>query len=266
MTIYKKGTDGNFIVFTWNIGGPSLERARKQYEWLKEQPADVFVLTECKRSDGCLFLERSFEGRTVERFLQDVGYHVAFPKPSGNEYGVLIASKHKLTPSTLSDRVDYLRPRVNSVTVSYGSERIEVIGLYLPSRGFDIEKRWEKKKRFVDGFLQALEETPIPPRRILCGDYNVLEPDHKPHYPDFEDWEYGFYLALRKYQLRDAFRHMHPTAQEYSWFGLSGNPYRYDHCFMSSNLIPLVDRCYYSHEPRELGLSDHSALVTILTI
>ena len=258
--------DKNFTILTWNIGGPSLERAKKQFQWLEKQPTDVLILTECKNNNGCLFLERSFKGYTIERFLQDNGYHVVFPKPSGNEYGVLIVSKHKLTPSPFSNHVDYLRHRVNSVTVSYGNEEIEIIGLYLPSRGFDTQKRWEKKKRFVDSFLQALEETPISTRRILVGDYNVLEPDHVPHYPDFEDWEYNFYRILNKYQLQDAFRHLHLTAREYSWFGLSGKPYRYDHSFVSSDLIPLVDECYYFHEPRELKLSDHSALITILRI
>lgn len=261
----------NFTVLTWNIGGPSLKRAKKQFQWLEKQPADVFVLTECKNSNGCLFLERSFKGHTIEMFLKnsadkDNANHVIFPKPLGNGYGVLIASKHKLVPSHFAAHVDFLRPRVNSVTISHGNKKIEIIGIYPPSRGFEKNERWGKKRRFVDSFLHALEKTPISRRRILIGDYNVLEPNHIPHYPGFEDWEYNLYSVLKNYQLQDAFRHLHPTAREYSWFGLSGRPYRYDHCFVSSDILALVDKCHYLHEPRELKLSDHSALIATLKI
>ena len=255
-----------FTIFCWNIQNPSLERAIKQFSWLRKQNFDVLVLTECKRSKGCLFIERCFQGYGLESYFQDYNYkyHVVFKKPLGNEYGVLIASKHNLTPTPLSNRVDYLPNRVNSVNVSYFNEEIEVIGLYLPSRGGEVNKRREKKKRFVDSFLQGLELTSNPARRILCGDFNILEPDHFPHYPEFEDWEYNFYIVMEKYHLQDAFRHLYPRAQEYSWIGRSGNGYRYDHCFVSLDLLPLIDKCYYFHEPRDLKLSDHSALIIVL--
>lgn len=261
----------NFRILTWNIGGPSLERAKKQFQWLEKQPVDVFVLTECKNSNGCLFLERSFKGHSIGTLLKnsadnDDANHVVFPKPSGNGYGVLIASKHKLVPSSFAESIDFLRPRVNSVTLSYLGRKIEVIGVYTPSRGSEKKERRQKKKRFVDSFLNALENVPVSRRRILIGDYNVVEPNHVPHYSGFEDWEYDFYRVLKNYQLQDAFRYLHPTAQEYSWFGLTGKPYRYDHCFVSTDILPLVDECYYFHEPRELKLSDHSALVTTIKI
>lgn len=264
LTMEKEKISKTFTILTWNIENPSLERAIKPFSWLQNQAVDVFVLTECKRSKGCLFMEECFQGYGLERYFQDYRYHVVFQKPLGNEYGVLIASKHKLTPTPFSNRIDYLPNRVNSVNVSYFNEEIEVIGLYLPSRGGQVNKRREKKKNFVDSFLQGLEATPNSPCRILCGDFNILEPDHSPHYPEFEDWEYNFYIVMEKYQLQDAFRHLHPTAREYSWIGLSGNGYRYDHCFVSLDLLPLIEKCYYFHEPRELKLSDHSALITVL--
>jgi exodeoxyribonuclease-3 len=248
----------NFVVLCWNVQNPSIERAGKQFLWLRKQPANIFVLTECKRSEGCLFLERCF---------QTYGYRVIFPKPMENEYGVLVASKDKLTPSIFSEHLDYLPTRVNSVIMPYFNAQIEVIGLYAPSRGFDTGERKDKKKHFLSSFLKALGTAPIPAlHRILCGDFNILEPEHIPHYMEFEDWEYYFYCALEKYQLQDAFRYLHPAAKEYSWFGRSGDGYRYDHCFVSPGLVPLIDQCYYLHEPRELKLSDHSAMITILKL
>lgn len=240
------------LLLCWNIGNPSLERAGKQASWLQKQSADIVVLTECKRSKGCLFLERYF---------QAYGYYVAFPKPEGNEYGVLIASKHQLTISDFSQQIDFLRSRVVSAKVLCNANAIEVIGVYVPSRDSSPEKR-EKKRNFLSSLLKALEVVPASPLRVFCGDFNILEPDHIPHYPIFEDWEYDFYRTLANYQLHDAFRHFNPGIQEYSWVGRKGDGYRYDHCFVSPDLLPLLSGCRYLHEPRELKLSDHSALVT----
>lgn len=241
----------NFSLFCWNIANPSIERATRQAEWLRKRPEDILVLTETKRSEGCAFLERYF---------QAYGYNVIFIKPEGKEYGVIIVSNRPLIPNNFSTRVDYLQARVASTRLSLLSCELEIIGVYVPSRDSSYEKI-EKKKCFLESLTKALEITPKHSMRIFCGDLNVLEPTHIPHYPFFEKWEYDFYRNLTKYQLRDAFRHLSPSIQEYSWVGHTGDGYRYDHCFVSENLLPLVSKCYYLHESREIKLSDHSALI-----
>lgn len=241
----------NFSVFCWNIANPSIERVGRQVEWLRKRSEDILFLTETKQSEGCIFLERYF---------QAYGYNVVFPRPEGKEFGVIIVSKHPLTPSNFSASVGYLQARVASVKLSLTSGELEIIGVYVPSRDSSSEKIG-KKKRFLEILTNTLETAPQVSMRIFCGDLNVLEPNHIPHYPFFEEWEYDFYRNLTKYQLKDAFRHFHPSIQEYSWVGRTGDGYRYDHCFVSENLLPLVKKCYYLHEPREIKLSDHSALI-----
>lgn len=243
----------SFTLFCWNIGNPSTLRAGKQAEWLRKRQENVLVLTEAKRSEGCALLERYF---------QAYGYNVIFPKPEGNEYGVMIVSKCLLKPSSFSNSVNYLRSRVASVKLYLSDNELEIIGVYVPSRDSSYEKT-QKKKLFLKSLSNALETNSIFNKRIFCGDLNVLEPDHVPHYPFFEDWEYDFYRSLTKYYLIDAFRHLNPGVQEYSWVGRNGDGYRYDHCFISIDPL-LLRKCYYLHEPRELKLSDHSALITVL--
>lgn len=252
----QKNQTSKFSLFCWNIANPSVKRAGKQAEWLRKRSENILVLTEAKRSEGCIFLERYF---------QAYGYNVIFPKPEGKEFGVMIVSKHLLTPSNFSTHVSYLQARVASVRLIIRSDEVEVIGVYVPSRDSSPEKI-EKKKRFLKSLTNALETAPRFSRRIFCGDLNVLEPSHIPYYPIFAEWEYDFYRNLTKYQLIDAFRHLHPSIQEYSWVGRTGDGYRYDHCFVSENLLPSVKKCYYFHKPREqeIKLSDHSALITEL--
>lgn len=253
----------NFSLFCWNIANPSVERAGKQAEWLRKRSEDVLVLTEAKQSEGCIFLERYF------RFY---GYNVVFPKPEGKEYGVIIISKHLLTLSNFSAHVNYLQARVVSVKLNLSSGELEIIAVYVPSRDSSSEKI-NKKKRFLKNLNNALETIPQVSSRIFCGDLNILEPNHIPYYPFFEEWEYDFYLNLaKKYQLKDAFRYLHSSIQEHSWVGRTGDGYRYDHCFVSENLLPSLKKCCYFHEPREIKkplkikLSDHSAIITELDL
>ncbi|MFH1392719.1 MAG: endonuclease/exonuclease/phosphatase family protein [bacterium] len=242
-----------FSLLCWNIANPSVERAGKQALWLKQRPEDILLLTEAKHSKGCIFLER---------YLQAFGYNVVFPKPEEEEYGVMAVSKNKLKPTDFSKLIKYLPSRV----VSVESNRLEIIGVYAPSRGFDEGERLVKKKRFLEGLSNALDKSGSPTRRIFCGDLNVLEPNHIPYYDYFKNWEYDFYRDLAKHQLIDVFRDLHPDTEEHSWFGRSGAGYRYDHSFVSDDLKSAVKECYYLHEPRETKLSDHSAMVLKLIL
>jgi len=251
MEIQSKHHATKFSIFCWNIANPSIERAARQAEWLRKRPEDVLVLTETKLSEGCIFLERYF---------QAYGYNVIFPRPEGKEFGVIIISRYPITPSDFSTRVDFLQARVASIKLDFPNSPIEIIGVYVPSRDSSQEKI-NKKKRFLESLAAALGKSPQPLKRIFCGDLNILEPNHIPHYSFFEEWEYDFYRNLAKYQFKDAFRYLCPLSYEYSWIGRTGDGYRYDHCFVSNDILSSVKECRYFHEPRQIKLSDHAALI-----
>lgn len=248
-----KKEPAEFSLLCWNIANPSLQRAGAQAAWLCKRPEDMLVLTETKHSKGCTL---------IERYLGSIGYNIVFTKPAEKEYGVIIASRNKLLPTDFSKLIKYMPSRVASVEFN----QLEIIGVYAPSRGFDEGERLVKKKRFLDGLSSAFKKSASSAQRIFCGDLNVLEPNHVPYYNYFKDWEYGFYRDLAKYQFKDAFRDLHSDAEEHSWFGRSGNGYRYDHCFVSNDLNNTVQECYYLHEPRETKLSDHSAMILELNL
>lgn len=246
----------NFSIFCWNIGNPSAQRAGKQVEWLRKRPENVLVLTETKRSEGCLL---------IERYFQAFGYNVIFPKPKGNEYGVMIISKFQLELGNFSISQENLKSRAASAILHLPSNELEIIAIYTPSRDTSYEKT-QKKKCFLKSLSEALKKNHTSKNRIFCGDLNILEPDHIPHYSIFKDWEYGFYSNLKNFNLFDTFRHLNPEVKEYSWVGRTGDGYRYDHCFVSINLLQFLRKCYYLHQYRDLKLSDHSALITNLEI
>jgi len=242
--------------FCWNIANPSIERAKKQLLWLIKRSEDFFILTEVKNSKGCLF---------IKEYFQRLGYNVIFPKIEGNEYGVMLISKHILDASPFSKYIDYLPFRAASAQTKLSQGTLDIIGLYVPSRDRSIKKT-ERKRKFLTNVLYALKNAPKSELRIFLGDLNILEPSHIPHYSFFEQWEYDFYDNLIDNGLKDAFRHTNPDSQEYSWVGRTGDGYRYDHCFVSDNLLSKIRECYYLHEPRDIKLSDHSAIITKINL
>jgi exodeoxyribonuclease III len=135
----------------------------------------------------------------------------------------------------------------------------------VPSRG-PKERRNEDKRAFqravtaaLPGFL-AQFGGPV----IVAGDLNVVEPGHIPHHAVFGDWEYGFYRSFAGAGLADAYRALHPDTPGHSWFGRSGQGYRFDHGFVTTPHAGLIRSCRYLQEPRELSITDHAAMTLIL--
>jgi exodeoxyribonuclease-3 len=191
-----------------NVGNPSRQRAERQLEWLDQRDEDVLVLTETSASQGSDLLAARLSG---------VGWDVRYPLPDPGERGVLLASRARLLPRE-RDFVDYLPPRVEAATVAGGA--LHIVGVYVPSRDASVTKT-ERKQRFVGALTAALDTRPSNPR-VLIGDLNILEPDHRPRYPWFSDWEYALYEGLLAAGWLDAYRLTHPTGMEHSWISRRG--------------------------------------------
>jgi exodeoxyribonuclease-3 len=244
-------------VLTFNLNNPSRERAERQLGYLAARSEPVLVLTETADSAGCRFLE--------ERFTA-AGYSVTFPRPEQRgERGVMIVSR--LVTRPLETGVDYLPHRAVGVTVDTDEGPLDVIGLYVPSRDASPAKT-DRKRRFLEVCRHGLLSAEGDVRRLVIGDFNVLEPSHVPRYRFFAPFEYEFYNWFGLAGYEDAFRQLHPDAREYSWVGKTGDGYRYDHAHVSMPLAGAVGGCSYVHEPRtgQDRLTDHSALTVHFTI
>ncbi|MEU5181128.1 endonuclease/exonuclease/phosphatase family protein [Streptomyces longwoodensis] len=242
-------------LLTFNLNNPSRERAERQLSWLASRPEDVLVLTETAPSEGCEFLASRFE---------TAGYRVVFPRPERGERGVMIVSRLPVDGPVV--RLPYLPHRGVSVNVMTTTGPFDIIGLYVPSRDAT-EAKVERKRRFLEEAARLMPSG-VTGARLVIGDFNILEPEHEPRYPFFKPFEYAFYESLMSAGYLDAFRHLAPTAAEYSWVGRTGDGYRYDHAHVSAALADRVQECLYLHEPRTQSdrLTDHSALAVRLDL
>jgi len=243
-------TINQLTILNWNIAHPSLIRAYKISEWIERQENNILILTETSDSPGCNFL--------ADR-LESLGFTVIFNKKE-DDFGSMLAFRD-FVGKTLNIGLAFLPHRVPAIICNTPIGELGIIGVYVPSSVSRKEING-KKERFQKEFTKVLSEQKQKlPNLIVCGDLNVLEPNHQPHYSFLRNWEYEFYESFGQMGFVDAFRLFYPDICEYSWYGREGYGYRYDHSFISKELKKYTKSCCYIHEPRKNHLSDHSAMI-----
>lgn len=244
-----------------NIGNPSIERAKAQCEWLEKRPEDIFVLTETKQSRGCEYIKEFFLQYGYDLFTMNTTfkYDVNAPVSKTGDLGVMIISKYGIQSNynAFSDESIYFARQAESI-IKVAEKELNIVGLYVPSRDRS-DSKIQRKKIYINTIEKYIEKS-RKSNRVIMGDFNILDRDHFPHYSNFFEWEYGFYDKLIKLGYLDAFRYCHPNQQEYSWVGRTKFGYRYDYCFVSSDLEKNILNCEYIHETREIRITDHSAI------
>lgn len=243
---------GELRILTLNISGPSVERAHRLADYLLDLAPDLLVLTETRARPGTEQLLATLEG---------AGYESVAPVPPiAGERGVAVLGRVPIGATVPPPSVD-LPHRLLDVEAA----GMRVLAAYVPSRDASRAKI-DRKRRFLEQLVEAVELAAGTDRLVLIGDLNVISRDHEPRYSVFRPWEYDVFDRLAALGLVDVFAELHRGVQAHSWIGRTGNGYRYDYVFASRDLMRSVRGCEYLHEPRERGLSDHAALLVTLTV
>lgn len=247
-------------IITLNIENPSLERAQKLVEWIKNRSEDVFVFTETKNSKGCYYLEEYFNTNIKKLFCEEIMYYVLFPKPMDNNYGVMCISKFPLSFGVSPFlKNDPFYSRYLNFNVKKGNQIINILGLYVPSRD-QTEEKIQRKKQFLWQVQKEITKEKYK-LNIVCGDLNIISKTHSPYYKFFQKWEFDFYDYLINNDFLDAYSYFNPGKKEYSWVGRTNNGYRYDYFFIAKKNLEYCSHCYFDHSTRFSKLSDHSAII-----
>jgi exonuclease III len=253
------------LLVSWNLAG-RVQRLGEQAEALLGLSADVLCLQEVTR-------------RTLPRWrevLSDAGYcaieHGELP-PAGRTRAltVLTASRTPLH-AVLVDGT----PWPERVLGAHMSNGTEIVNMHSPIS----PKPDLAKVRTHEAVHRHLADRDPGYARILCGDLNTPRKEHadgsvwtfaRDRYgrllPDRgERWdraELALIRGLARYGYRDAFRLLHPDAQDLTWeWPRWGGGYRLDHLIVSREVT--VNECSYEHAWRLDGLSDHSPLLARL--
>jgi exodeoxyribonuclease III len=243
-------------VLTVNIGAASQERARLLLDWLARRPEQVFMITETSAGPGTSWL--------LDRFRR-AGFAVIKTPDTDGERGSALVSSIRVVQDLTAEFAAVSAPCRVSAALLGTEPAISVIGAYVPSRDRSAEKT-ERKQRFIRTLLEAYDMLPGDLRQhvVLGGDYNVISRTHKPLHPGFLPFEFGLLEGLHERGLADAYEHVAPGEQAYSWIGRTGDGYRYDYLHVGPGLTNLIRACSYLHETRQLGLTDHAAMTLAL--
>lgn len=249
----SRKVDGPLRLLTLNISGPSVARAERIASFLGKVDADVAVLTETRDNEGT---------RTLLEWCRSHGYLVTGDLPPSNrERGVAVVRRVGPDRLPLAAEVD-LPHRL--VIDEIGDEpSLRLVAAYVPSRDAS-QHKIDRKRTFLDQMATALRRFVQGERLVFMGDLNIVGRTHVPRYSAFKSWEYEALDKIAALGLSDVFAKMNPGVQVYSWVGRTGSGYRYDYAFVSPDLMDMVETCEYLHYPRELGITDHAAVLLTL--
>ncbi len=233
-----------------NVNSPNPSRAQRIVNWLLATKSNTLVLTEMQPSEG---------GRHILACLQAEGFTTTCTSGwKDSRYLAAVATRGIDTTPVQPAGFD---PRIVTVDLTTGDATVRVVGVYGPTNGMTAEsshRRREFQTRLLD-YLAAIDH----PALCVVGDLNVVEPDHQPRLPAFEEHDYAFYNGLLALGLRDAYRELNPTDNDHSWINPRFGSQRLDHALVSA-AAGEIRTCAYDHTTRADKLSDHAALLTTI--
>ncbi len=220
-------------ILSWNIQQGGGSRTLKIASYLVNKNPNIIILSEFKNNaNGAQIRSQLFKNDYI---------HQAVSPASKDLNGVLLASKHAFN-SVLFQDID---PKFSHCIVKGEFQAFDVYGVYLPHK---------KKHKLFEFFHENLDDKPA----VIAGDFNTGK-----NYIDQKGnsfWYTEQLAKLESMEYKDAFRHLYPDAEEFSWYSHQGNGFRYDHSYVHSSLMPIINDCYYDHEAREKKLADHSPM------
>ena len=262
-------------LITWNVARRTT-RLVDQATALAAREPDVVALQEVTRKTLPLW-RHAFELMGLSHVRASTADCDWTGKASGRGMLVMIASRVVLEHLEHPLQVPRCESALSAVALA-SSGPVEVHCVHVPNAA----NGWVKVETLYA--LRRGLEAPSRAPRVLCGDLNTprrelpdgttisfardsrgrLRPDRG---PEWDAAELGVVPGLRDVGYRDAYRTLHgyrSRSPSWTWKTIAGHDggWRLDHTFVSPQLLPRA--CYYHHEWREHGLSDHSALETDL--
>ncbi|WP_053976882.1 exodeoxyribonuclease III [Mangrovimonas xylaniphaga] len=246
-------------IISYNVNGIRAAINKGFMDWLKSANPDVICLQEIKAMESQLDLDLFAEAGYTHNYwfsAQKKGYSgvaiLSKIEPDHVEYGTGIES--------MDFEGRNLRADFNGVSV---------MSMYLPSGTNDdrLAHKFEYMN-MIHEYLDNLRET--HPNLIVCGDYNICHEEIDIHNPKMKGVS-GFLPEEREWLGQfidsgfiDAFRHLHPEKQEYTWWSYRANSrannkgWRLDYSMVTE---PLQEKIKRSVILSEAVHSDHCPIL-----
>jgi exodeoxyribonuclease-3 len=213
-----------------NIRHGGGKRFEKIKNYLSSHKFDVLLLQEFRDNAT---------GHLIKEHLEKLGLQYAYNKTDNKQNTVLTAAKELNEVSIASKVNDWscLITEINTVTI---------VNVYFPQK---------KDKKVVFDFIKDI----VKGRKntIVAGDFNTGNNELDAQGANF--YCSNEFTELSVDILNDAYRLLHKTQTEYSWYSKKGNGFRVDHVLVSDELQDYIRAISYDQSTR-LNTTDHAAL------
>ncbi len=230
-------------IISYNVNGIRAAINKGFIDWLKSANPDVICLQEIKAMESQLDLQ----------LFEDAGYkyNYWFSAEKKGYSGVAILSKTEPQHVEYGTGIASMDSEGRNIRADFNG--ISVMSLYLPS-GTNAA-RLDHKLEYMDMFQNYINQLKQDiPNLVVCGDYNICHDAIDIHNPKMKGVS-GFLPVEREWignfiasGFTDAFRHMHPERQEFSWWSYRANArannkgWRLDYTMVSQPLQPQIQR------------------------
>ncbi len=264
-------------IATWNVN--SLKARLEKLEWWvdRAQP-DVILLQETKLADT----------EVPREAFEKLGYALAHHGAPGGRNGVAIASKvgldevitnfgRPLAPAHTDapDDEPFAEPRMISAVCG----GVRVVSIYAPNGRKVGSPFYDAKLVWFDRLSTWLTERAPSEPLLVGGDFNVAPADIDVWDPaacnggtHVSPRERAAFDTLCAWGLVDAYRHLHPEPERYSWWDYRAGLFhknfgmRIDTCLVTKPLVPRIVWAEIDREARKGKPipSDHAPVVVDL--
>ncbi|MDF2964995.1 MAG: xthA2 [Rickettsiaceae bacterium] len=256
----------NITVAVWNVNSIKA-RLSNFIEWAERTQPDFILLQELKCEEHKFpFAE-----------LESLNYNYAISGQKSYN-GVAILSKYPLEEINKNFAGDPDPSHARFIEASAQTEAgyIRLISVYVPNGGEVGSDKFEYKLKFFDEFEKYIvSKQSIDELLIVGGDYNVApeeidvyDPKHLQNSTCFTLTERQKMRSLLNAGFEDAYRLLHPSKAEYTWWDYRGNSFthnkgmRIDHILLSPKAADALEKCYIDNETRgKLTASDHAPII-----
>lgn len=247
---------------SYNLNGIRSAMDKGLIAWLQESNIDIFCVQETKAQ---------FDQIDFTPF-ESLGYFVSWAQAEKKGYsGVATFSKIKPDQVIIGCGIEKYDCEGRIIRTDFG--QWSLLNCYFPS-GTTGDIRQDFKMAFLDDFSTWMQSLLTErPRCIVVGDFNIAHHPIDIHDPVGNKKSSGFLPEEREWMdqwlelgFNDAFRTLHPTKVQYSWWSFRANArvnnkgWRIDYQMVSS---ALKDSILEANQLNEVVHSDHCPVQVI---
>jgi len=244
-------------IISYNVNGLRSAINKGFLDWIAQEQPDIIGIQEIKAQQEDIDLAP----------IEQLGYHHYWHPAEKKGYSG-VATFTKLKPSLVIQGCGLEKYDREGRCLRTDFDDWTLLNCYLPS-GTTGDERQNFKMEFLEDFYELVQQLKKErPNLVILGDYNIAHNEIDIHNPKSNKNSSGFLPEERAWMTKwlseggfaDAFRTIHPSKQEYSWWSFRANArannkgWRIDYQCVSGLM---VDRLQNAGQLTDIVHSDH---------